>query len=265
MNYYPFHIGDYIAATAHLEPMEDLAYRRMIDVYYTREVEFPADPAEVAKLVRLRGEVDAVTAVLKEFFDRTETGWSNRRCDYEISEAQSKRSKAQQSAAQRWDSERKANAMRTHTEGNAPNPNPNPNPKGEPNPISGYPPEFESAWEVYPRRPGASKRDAFKAWSARIKNGVAAEEMHAGVKRYAFYCLACGTEPQYVKQPTTFFGPSEHYLSDWAVPPARGSPSVQIGSRAAASMSLTGRGNQNGNQPGGNSERDITSEAVRVA
>jgi len=37
MNYYPFHVGDYAAHTAHLEPMEDLAYRRMLDVYYLRE------------------------------------------------------------------------------------------------------------------------------------------------------------------------------------------------------------------------------------
>ena len=34
MNYYPFHVGDYIAHTAHLHPLEDIAYRRMLDLYY---------------------------------------------------------------------------------------------------------------------------------------------------------------------------------------------------------------------------------------
>ena len=41
MNYYPFHLGDYAAHTAHLEPMEDLAYRRMLDAYYLREAPLP--------------------------------------------------------------------------------------------------------------------------------------------------------------------------------------------------------------------------------
>ena len=38
MNYYPFHLGDYAARTAHLEPMEDLAYRRLLDLYYLGEI-----------------------------------------------------------------------------------------------------------------------------------------------------------------------------------------------------------------------------------
>ena len=36
MIYYPFHIGDYIAHTAHLDPIEDCAYRRLLDAYYQR-------------------------------------------------------------------------------------------------------------------------------------------------------------------------------------------------------------------------------------
>ena len=37
MNYFPFNVGDYSVHTAHLEPMEDLAYRRLLDQYYLRE------------------------------------------------------------------------------------------------------------------------------------------------------------------------------------------------------------------------------------
>ena len=50
MNYYPFHLGDYAAHTAHLEPMEDLAYRRMLDLYYRTEKPLPLDTAEIARL-----------------------------------------------------------------------------------------------------------------------------------------------------------------------------------------------------------------------
>lgn len=79
-----------------------------------------------------------------------------------------------------------------------------------------YTVEFEEAWSAYPQRPGNSKRDAFKAWSARLKGGAAADVMTAGVRRYAAYCEAEKTEPRFIKQAATFFGPGEHYLADWS-------------------------------------------------
>ena len=215
MNYYPFHIGDYLSHTAHLEPMEDLAYRRMIDLYFVREACLPADPAAVAKLIRLRDHMEAVESVLAEFFVKTDAGWINERCEYEIGEAQSKRSKAKESAAKRWNSEGNANAMPSHTEGNAPNPNPNPNPNPKKKNNKSYPDDFEAAYAAYPARPGASKQDAYKAWIARINDGVEASVMRAGVERYAAYCVATSIEPKFIKQPSTFFGPGEHYLADW--------------------------------------------------
>jgi uncharacterized protein YdaU (DUF1376 family) len=51
MNYYPFHIGDYISHTSHLSDLEDLAYRRMIDLYYQTEEPFE-DIAWVARKVK---------------------------------------------------------------------------------------------------------------------------------------------------------------------------------------------------------------------
>jgi uncharacterized protein YdaU (DUF1376 family) len=32
MHHYPFHPGDYIRDTSHLEPLEDLAYRRLAQI-----------------------------------------------------------------------------------------------------------------------------------------------------------------------------------------------------------------------------------------
>lgn len=80
-----------------------------------------------------------------------------------------------------------------------------------------YTKEFEQAWAAYPKRPGSSKVDAFKAWRARLKEGISADTLIAGVGRYAGYCRAMKTEPQYVKQPVTFFGPAKHFESDWAL------------------------------------------------
>ena len=98
MNYYPFHVGDYAAHTAHLDLLEDLAYRRMLDLYYLRECALPHDPAEVARLIRMRGNVVEVTAVLREFFTEFEGGWVNGRCDEEILRMQDKQMKAKASA-----------------------------------------------------------------------------------------------------------------------------------------------------------------------
>lgn len=84
MNYYPFHLGDYAAHTAHLEPMEDLAYRRMLDLYYRTEKPLPSDWRDIARLIRMREYGPAIEAVLSEFFTLTDDGWHNKRADDEI-------------------------------------------------------------------------------------------------------------------------------------------------------------------------------------
>lgn len=143
MNYYPFHLGDYAAHTAHLEPMEDLAYRRMLDAYYLREMPLPADPQEVARLIRMRQNVGDVEAVLREFFTLTDDGWRHTRCDEEIERMQDKQTKARASAAasvnarkakaEQNRSERLTNVERTlnerSTDVELPTPTPTPTPR----------------------------------------------------------------------------------------------------------------------------------------
>lgn len=84
-----------------------------------------------------------------------------------------------------------------------------------------YTDEFLEAWAIYPCRPGANKKEAFKAWSARLKAGVSASSILDGVRRYSAYCKAQQTDPQFIKQPATFFGPGDHYLSDWTIQSAK--------------------------------------------
>lgn len=90
MNFYPHHIGDYMTATAHLTWAEDCAYRRLLDVYYSREQAIPADMGRACRLVRAtsKDEIRAVETVLNEFFALTEQGWTHKRCDQEILKAQ---------------------------------------------------------------------------------------------------------------------------------------------------------------------------------
>ena len=83
MNYYEHHLGDYDGATAHLSWLEDCAYRRLLSVYYRTERPIPADMKQACRLVRAtsKAERDAVAQVLNEFFQLTDAGWRNRRCD----------------------------------------------------------------------------------------------------------------------------------------------------------------------------------------
>lgn len=80
-----------------------------------------------------------------------------------------------------------------------------------------YTDDFELAWQEYPKRAGGnSKADAFKAWNARIKSGATVQELTDGVRRYADYVTAAGKlNTEYVKQASTFFGPSKHYEESW--------------------------------------------------
>lgn len=95
MNFYKHHIGDYDADTAHLTWFEDMAYTRLMRLYYRRELPIPADIAQACRLVRAasKQEREAVENVLHEFFELDGDCWRNKRCDEEISTAQGKAAK----------------------------------------------------------------------------------------------------------------------------------------------------------------------------
>ncbi len=124
MNYYERHIGDYLKDTAHLSLLEHGIYGRLLDVYYTREGPLPAGQVERLIGVRSKEERAALSAVLAEFFKADGETLAHSRCDREIARYQDKQAKAKRSAEARWNertahTERNANAMRTHSEGNA--------------------------------------------------------------------------------------------------------------------------------------------------
>ena len=120
MNYYERHIGDYLKNTAHLSLLEHGIYTRLLDVYYTREDGIPVDQVERLIGVRSKDERKALGDVLDEFFTVEDEVLRQDRCDKEIARYQDKQLKAKASAYARWaHTERNANAMRTHTEGNA--------------------------------------------------------------------------------------------------------------------------------------------------
>lgn len=115
MHYYQFNIGDYQSHTGHLTEIEDLAYRRLLDLSYLHEKPLPDDIDQIARLIRMRSHSDCIAVVLQEYFVRTDEGWVNERVLREIESVNAKSQKARDSALARW----QAKAMRTHSECNA--------------------------------------------------------------------------------------------------------------------------------------------------
>lgn len=109
MHYFSFHIGDYKSHTHHLNLIEDLAYRRLLDHYYLHEA--PIKQREIARQIGMREHEAEVLSVLEEFFLSTEDGYINPRADKEI-EAYHQRVE-QASKAGRASAERRFNSRST--------------------------------------------------------------------------------------------------------------------------------------------------------
>lgn len=118
MHYYTFNIGDYRRRTTHLSLIEHGIYRYLLDTYYLEETPLTTDNAKLMRshCVRTPEEKEAFEFVINEFFISTEAGYVHQHCEEEIEKYRAKSDKARKSAKKRWDN---ANAMRTHSEGNA--------------------------------------------------------------------------------------------------------------------------------------------------
>ncbi len=118
MHYYKFNIGDYHTHTQHLDIVEDMAYRRMLDWCYLHESPLPDNIDQIARLIRMRTHNESIALVLQEFFTLGEYGWIQAKVEKEIKAYQEKSEKAKASAAAGWNKS-DANALRTECEGNA--------------------------------------------------------------------------------------------------------------------------------------------------
>jgi len=159
MHYYSFNIGDYASHTQRLSLLEDLAYRRMLDAYYLGERPLNGCTADVAREIGMLDHMEAVQYVLDKFFKRTETGFSNVRCDEEIAHYHDKQSKA--SNAGRASAQRRLEKKSTSVEKTSTDEQPTNNHKPINNiSISATPDGFAEFYSAYPKkvgRPAAEK------------------------------------------------------------------------------------------------------------
>jgi len=181
MNFFPFHPGDYMLRTAHLYPIEDLAYRRLIDLYYVNEAPLSGTAEELARVIRLRDHSTEVEAVLREFFAEEDGTWSHSHCDDVIDKYRAKAVTAAENGKRGGRPKKTKNEPSTNPEETHPVISANPEETGskanqEPRTNNQEPVDqehcapavseqadlFPKFWKLYPNKKG--KAAAEKAW-----------------------------------------------------------------------------------------------------
>jgi len=102
MNYYQFHIGDYISHTRNLSLMEDLAYRRLLDECYLHEQPLNSGVESLARQIGMREHVTEVKFILDCYFQWTDEGWVNTRAAQEIAKYKEYAAAGKRGAEKRW-------------------------------------------------------------------------------------------------------------------------------------------------------------------
>lgn len=173
MHFYDFNIGDYAKKTRHLTNNEDLAYRRLLDMYYDTEQPITHRLATLSRLLRL--DENSIKNVMDEFFP----DGKNRHADEVIAEYHAYLLK-QSENGKKGGRPKNQDVAITFENNNKPTANPpfsqnNPVPSQplttnheplttKPNikPLSEYSDDFVNFWKAYPEKTG--KAEAFKSW-----------------------------------------------------------------------------------------------------
>ena len=71
---------------------------------------------------------------------------------------------------------------------------------------------FEALWDIYPRKQG--KKSAFESFKRAIRDGTSPDEIKEGILAYKRYIREERTDPQYIKQGSTFFS-QRAWQDDW--------------------------------------------------
>jgi uncharacterized protein YdaU (DUF1376 family) len=106
VNWYKFFPKDFQFKTAHLDHIENLTYRLLLDEMYITERPIALDLKPLARRLRMTEEV--IASVLGEFFQQTEAGWVNQRVEEEMGAYRATCERQSQNASKRWN---KSNAM----------------------------------------------------------------------------------------------------------------------------------------------------------
>jgi uncharacterized protein YdaU (DUF1376 family) len=166
MHWYPFNVGDYSAHTSRLSEMEDLAYRRLLDLYYINEQPFNGCSTDVARDIGMRQWQDEVDYVLNKYFPVDGDCFRNKRADNEVAIFQ-KRSKQAIAAGKASGKARQAKAIeRTFNERSTVAEQNNKQQTTNSKKTIGQTTSdrFQDFWSKYPKK--VKKKEALKVWKS---------------------------------------------------------------------------------------------------
>ena len=193
MHYYQFNIGDYASHTRHLTAIEDIAYRRLLDIYYLHERPLNSGSASVARQINMREFEDEVKLILEEFFTLSDDGWINVRADKEIAHYRGKIEQA--SRAGKASAERRSNVRSTDVQ---PTNNHKPITNNQEPINKEYIDRFDIFWKQYPRK--VAKPNAQKAWNKIKPDDVVFKKMLDAINQQGL----SSKEIQFVPHPATW-------------------------------------------------------------
>lgn len=114
MNFYDRHIGDYLKNTLSLSMLEDGAYNRLLDYYYSEESALPKNIKEIYKISRAisKKEREAVDVILNKFFTLFDDGYHQKRCDEVIEKFYENKPKSDEKKANARERQKRARERR---------------------------------------------------------------------------------------------------------------------------------------------------------
>jgi uncharacterized protein YdaU (DUF1376 family) len=204
MHYYQFNLGDYASHTQRLSPIEDLAYRRLIDFYYLHERPPSGEPDFVAREIGLREYVEEVEYILDKFFDRKADCWVHRRIEKDIQAYKDKLDQASKAGKASAKKRAESTTKQKPTESNDRSTTVQPTNNHKPITNNHKPYNnacFDSFWKSYPRK--TDKQKALKAFEKLNPDNEL-------LSKIISHCSAAysGTEKRYIPHPTTYLNGS---------------------------------------------------------
>jgi uncharacterized protein YdaU (DUF1376 family) len=117
--YQPFYWGDYLRDTQHLSLTEHGIYLLLISEYWNKAKPLPLDVSRLHRILRCStdAERNAVSIILDEFFEQSESGYIHSRIEKDLQTHQEKAEKASERAKKaaeaRWGDDATSNAPST--------------------------------------------------------------------------------------------------------------------------------------------------------
>jgi uncharacterized protein YdaU (DUF1376 family) len=208
----PLYIGDYLADTMHLSPIQHGIYMLLIMAYWRNGGPLPNDPAQLAAIARCSPKVWLKQSILvSQKFHVSDSFWAHKRIDAELASAVAKTEERSRSgsegARQRWqkqDGSAIGLPLANASQNDAPSPSPSESKKEE-TPLTpqggrvSASEEFDGWWQECPRKVG---KDAAARKYLIARRQADAETLLAGMRRYR--ASVSDKEPQYIVHPAAW-------------------------------------------------------------